>query len=83
MSVKHLQRYGSIRKPASVSVLNGSGWGGDIMSFEKQQAEVVLINQISKEELARVVVELIKNDQGVQRAIINLAFSCPNIVSQI
>ncbi len=83
MTVKHPLSYGSIKKPASVSVLNGSGWGGDIMSFEKQLSELILLNQISKDELAKVLAELIKNDQEVQRAIINLAFSCPNIVSQI
>lgn len=53
------------------------------MSFEKQQAELVFLNQIGKDELAKVLVELIKNDREVQRAILNLAFSCPNIVTQI
>jgi len=83
MTAKHPLSYGSIKKLVSVSVSNGSGWGGDIMNFEKQQAELVLLNRISKDELAEVVAELIKNDQEVQRAIINLAFSCPNIVTQI
>ncbi len=53
------------------------------MNFEKQQAEVVLLNQMDKEELAKALVELIKNDREVQRAILNLAFFCPNIVTQI
>jgi len=83
MTAKHLQNYGSIRKPALVSVLNGSGWGGEIMSIGTQQSETVLLSQISKEELARILAELIKNDRKVQKAILNLAFSCPNIVTQI
>ncbi len=53
------------------------------MNFEKQQSELVLLNRIGKEELAKALVELIKNDREVQRAILNLAFSCPNIVTQI
>jgi hypothetical protein len=82
-TVKRLPSYGSIRKPALVSVLNGSGWGGDIMSFEKQHTETVLLNHTSKNELAMVLVDLINNDREVRRAILNLAFTCPNIVTQI
>ena len=53
------------------------------MNIEAQQSEMLLLNRISKEELAKALVELIKNDREVQRAILNLAFSCPNIVTQI
>jgi len=53
------------------------------MNFEKQRSESVLLNQISKDELAKVLLELINDDREVQRAILNLAFSCPNIVTQI
>ena len=53
------------------------------MNIGTQQSEMVLLNRISKEELAKVLVELIKNDRDVQKAILNLAFSCPNIVTQI
>ena len=52
------------------------------MGFEKQESELVLLNQISRDELAKVLAELIENDRDVQRAILNLAFSCPNIVTQ-
>lgn len=82
-TAKHLRRYGSIREPALVSGSNGSGWGGEIMNIEKQQSKVVLLSQIGKEELAEVLVELIKNNREVQRAILNLAFFCPNIVTQM
>ena len=80
---QHLLRYGSIRKSDLASGWNGSGWRGEIMSFEKQQAEMVVLNHISKDELAKVLVKLIRNDREVQKAILNLAFSCPNIVTQI
>ena len=53
------------------------------MKVEAQQSELVLLNEMNMEELAKVVVELIKNDREVQRAILNLAFSCPNIVTRI
>jgi hypothetical protein len=53
------------------------------MNFEKQQAVAVLLNQVGKDELAKALVELIKNDREIQRAVLNLAFSCPNIVTQI
>jgi len=48
-----------------------------------QHSELVSLNGISKEELARLLADLINNDRDVQKAIINLAFSCPNIVTQI
>jgi hypothetical protein len=60
-----------------------SGKMGDIMNFEKQQLEMFLLNRISKEELVKALVELIKNDREDKNYIANLAFSCPNIVTQI
>lgn len=83
MTVKLLLRYGSIRKSDLAFVWNGSGWRGEIMNTETQQSEMIMLNRISKEELARALEELIKSDHKVQRAILNLAFSCPNIVTQI
>ena len=53
------------------------------MNIEAQQSEMLLLNRLGKEELAKVLVELIKNDREIQKAILNLAFSCPNIVTQI
>lgn len=53
------------------------------MSFETQQSEVVLLNQMDKEELAKVLVELIKNNRELQRVILEVAWACPNIVTQI
>ena len=53
------------------------------MESVAQESELVLINQMGKEELGKIVAELIKNDRGVQKAILNLVFSCPNIVTQI
>lgn len=82
-TVKHPLSYGSIKKLVSVSVSNGSGWGGDVMSFETQQSEVVLLNQMDKEELAKVLVELIKDSRELRRAILKVVWNCPNIVTQI
>lgn len=53
------------------------------MSFEKQQVQTLVLNHVSKNELAEMLVELIKNDREVRRAILNLALSSPNIVTQI
>ena len=53
------------------------------MTYENQQSDLILLDQISKNELTEVVVELIKNDREVQMAIFNLVFSCPNVVTQI
>ena len=83
MTTKHPLRCGSIKNSVLVSVLNGSGWEGDIMNFETQQSELVLLNQISGEELARVLVELIKDSRGLRRAILEVVWNCPNIVTQI
>ena len=55
----------------------------DIMKCETQQSGLVILNEMSKEEFAKVLAGLIKNDRGVQKAILNLAFSCPNFVNQI
>lgn len=80
---KDLQRYGSTRKSVSVGGLNGSGWRGDIMNFETQLSEMVLLNQINKEELANVLVELIKDNRELRRAILEVVWKCPNIVTRI
>ena len=53
------------------------------MSIGTRQSEILLLNRICKEELAKVLVELIKNDREVRMAILNLALSCPNIVTKI
>jgi len=53
------------------------------MSTETQQSELVLINQISKEKLAKVVSELIRENEEVRMVIINLACASPYIKTQI
>ena len=82
-TAKRLLRHGSIRNGGLVCVLNGSGWGGEIMTFEKQQSELVLLNQISKDQLAKVVVELIKDSRELRRAILEVVWNCPNIVTRV
>jgi hypothetical protein len=49
----------------------------------EQHSELVSLDGFSKEEFARLVVDLISNNQEVQKAILNLAFCSPNIVTQI
>jgi hypothetical protein len=53
------------------------------MSFEKQQSELVLLNQIRKDELAKLVVELIEDSKELRRAILEVVWNCPNIVTQV
>ncbi len=72
-----------MKKLVLVSGLNGSGWGGDIMNFEKQQSEMVLLNQMSREEFAQILSDLVKDNRELQRAILEVVWSCPNIVTQI
>ena len=51
--------------------------------METQHSELVLMNQISKKELAEVMSELIKNNKEVRMAIINLACASPYIKTQM
>ena len=39
--------------------------------------------QLDKNEFTKFLVDAIKNDQEVRKAILNLAFSCPGIMTQI
>jgi hypothetical protein len=53
------------------------------MNFEKQPSELVLLNQIRRDELAKIVVELIKDNCELRRAILEVVWNCPNIVTQV
>lgn len=53
------------------------------MSIGRQQSELVLLKQMRKEELAKIVVELIKDSKELRRAILEVVWNCPNIVTQI
>ena len=53
------------------------------MKVGAQQSELVLLNQMRKEELAKVVVELIKDSKELRRAILEVVWNCPNIVTQV
>ena len=55
------------------------GHGGDTMN------STILIGneQMDKEEFIRFLVNAIRNDKEVRKAILNLAFSSPGIVTQI
>lgn len=46
--------------------------GGEKMNTETQKSELVLINQMSREELGKVILDLIRTNGEVRQAIINL-----------
>lgn len=52
------------------------------MKYENQRSGLVLLNEMSREELGEVLVALIKNDRQVRMAIINLVLASPYIVRQ-
>jgi hypothetical protein len=52
------------------------------MKFDNQRSGLVLLNEMSREELTKALVALIKNDRQVRMAIINLALASPYIVRQ-
>ena len=51
--------------------------------METQQSELVLTNQMSKEEFAQAIIELIRTNQEVRMAIIDLACASPYIKTQM
>lgn len=48
-----------------------------------ENQQTVLINPMSKEELAKVIVELIRNNREIQKALIEFMCVSPNIRTQI
>lgn len=51
--------------------------------LQTQQVQTVLLSAITKNELARIVAELIRDNQEIQKALINLMRISPNVVTQI
>ena len=49
---------------------------------QTQQMETVLLNAISKEELAQIIVELIRDNSEVRMALVNLMCASPHVVTQ-
>ena len=82
-NAKPLQRYGSIRRTALVSVSNGSGWWGDIMNGQAKQMELALLNQMGMEELAKILVDLVENNRELRQAVLEVVRSCPNVRTKI
>lgn len=50
--------------------------------LRNQRAETVLLSAATKEELAQVITELIKNNNEVRMALINLMCASPYVVTQ-
>jgi 3-deoxy-D-arabino-heptulosonate 7-phosphate (DAHP) synthase class II len=53
------------------------------MESEKQQSEMILLNRIGKENVTELLANLIRNSPEIQRAILKVVWSCPNIVTRI
>ncbi len=45
--------------------------------------EVMRMDEMDKEQLTKVIVELIKDDQGVRQAVLHLVCTSPNVVTRI
>jgi hypothetical protein len=45
--------------------------------------EAVTLNQLSTEDLSKLFAELIRNNPKIQRAILEVVWACPNIVTEI
>ncbi len=52
------------------------------MNTEIQQSEMILLEEKGKEQLAEVMIELIKSDPKVISALYNVMCMCPNLVVQ-
>jgi len=53
------------------------------MNLKTQQSELVLLNQMSRDEFAKILVDLIKDNRELRRAILEVVWSCPNIVREV
>lgn len=47
------------------------------------ESEAVALNQLSTEELSKLLVDLIRNNPKIQRVILEVVWACPNIVTEI
>ena len=47
------------------------------------RAELALLNQMSMEELVKILVELIENNRELRQAVLEVVRSCPNLVTKI
>jgi hypothetical protein len=81
-NVRHRLRFGSIGRPGWVCACDGSVFGGKIMDEITRQLELLLLGQMSNEELARVLVGLIQSSPGLRKAILSVVGACPNIVTK-
>ena len=48
-----------------------------------QKTETVMLSGVSKEELGRMIAELVRDNRDVQKALIDIMCCSPNIVTQI
>jgi len=50
--------------------------------LQNQQIKTILLNAVTKEELTQIITELIKNNNEVRMALINLMCASPYVVTQ-
>ena len=53
------------------------------MDLKLSEPGQIELKEMSKEDLAKVMVELIRSDGRLRSVIMDIVFSCPNIVTQI
>jgi len=53
------------------------------MNVEAQQSEILLLNRVGKDKLAKVWVELINSDRGLQRAVLEVVVCGLNVATRI
>ena len=53
------------------------------MELELSEPGQICLQALSKEELVKVITDLIREDRDVKNAILELLWSCPNIVTEL
>jgi hypothetical protein len=64
---------------AIISQKDGANW----LVTDTQGCLMTASKEMSREDLAKMMVELIRSDGRLRSAIVDIVFSCPNIVTQI
>ena len=63
--------------------MNGVSSAGAVQAGLQQLSDSMGASEAVREELARLLVELVQRDRHVQRALMDLVCSLPNVVTRI
>ena len=63
--------------------MNGVSSARPMEAAPQQLAETAGMSDAVREELAWLLVELVRKDGRVQKAVLELLWSCPNVVTRI